>query len=145
MTFPALAGAEALREARADLERLQGVWTSVSGRRPAELLVAGHMYAIKFLDGDVYIGGFDLAPEETPRAMVMRIEEGPRRHRGKIAQCIYEVEGDMLCWAAAEPGSDERLTAFPPADDRRHLAVVFRRQHPPQQGGGSHPGLAPAR
>jgi uncharacterized protein (TIGR03067 family) len=141
MAAPALAGVEALREARADLEKLQGVWGSVSGRRPAELLVAGRLYAIKFLDGEVYVGGFDLDADESPRRMVMRIEEGPARHRGRVAHCLYELEGDMLCWCASEPGAEELLTAFPCADERRYLSLVFRRQRTQAKHLLSHPGL----
>jgi uncharacterized protein (TIGR03067 family) len=119
---------ETERGARTDLERLQGAWVTVAGRRPGLLLIAGHAFAIHFRDGDIYMGSLDVEPDEQPRLMHMRIGEGPLRHRGEIAPCIYEVDGDELRWCAAEPGSEVRLTAFPPVEDRRYLCMVFRRE-----------------
>jgi uncharacterized protein (TIGR03067 family) len=116
--------------ARTDLEGLQGAWGSVSGRRAAELLVCGGRFAVRFKDGDIYMGTFDLAPAARPRTMEMCIDEGPARHKGKTALCIYELDGDTLRWCAAEPGQTERLTAFPAGDDPRFLGLVFRREQP---------------
>src|SRR5262245_10669949 len=130
MTLSALVGTSIEKEARLELERLQGAWLTVSGRRQAELLVAGDHFAIKFFDGDIYMGIFDLDPGERPRAMDMRIEEGPVKHEGKIALCVYELEGDMLRWCPGEPGSEQRPTVFPPPDDSYRLSLVFRREQP---------------
>ena len=131
--MPTLSSAStAGRDARADLEQLQGVWTSVSGRREAQLLVAGNLFAIRFLDGQVYMGALDLEPGESPREMMMRVDEGPLKHKGKFALCIYELEGDTLRWCPTEPGSDEQLTAFPEIEDGRYLCTVFQRQRPRQ-------------
>jgi len=120
------------QETRADLEQLQGAWTSVSGRHPIELLVAGNLFAVKFLSGKIYMGTVDLDAGERPKEMVMRIDEGPVKHKGKFAVCIYELEGDTLRWCPTEPGSDDRLADFPNIDDGRYLCTVFQRQRPPQ-------------
>ncbi len=122
--------ARAGTDARTDLERLQGAWTSVEGRRDAELLIAGSLYAIKFVDGKIYMGTFDLDADERPPCMLMRVDEGPIKHKGKFAPCIYELDGDTLRWCPVEPGSDERLGGFPPVDDDRYLCLVFRREPP---------------
>jgi uncharacterized protein (TIGR03067 family) len=114
----------------ADLEALQGAWYSVSGRREAELLVSGHHFAFRFADGDIYMGAFDLDPATAPKLMVMRIDEGPARHRGKTALCIYELDGPLLRWCATDPGRDERLQAFPAEDHAHYLCMVFQREGP---------------
>ena len=128
--MPALSSATAARDTRTDLEHLQGAWVSVAGRREAELLIAGNLFAFKFLDGKIYMGTLDIDAGEQPKEMVLRIDEGPVKHKGKFALCIYELDGDTLRWCPTEPGSDERLTAFPGLDDGRYLCLVFQRQRP---------------
>jgi uncharacterized protein (TIGR03067 family) len=115
---------------RGDLEGLQGAWLSVSGRRAAEFLVCGARFTVRFKDGDIYMGTFDLVPAARPKTIDMRIDEGPARHKGKTALCIYDLDGDTLRWCAAEPGHTERLTAFAAGDDPRVLGLVFRREQP---------------
>jgi uncharacterized protein (TIGR03067 family) len=122
----------AAKETRADLEQLQGAWSSVSCRHQTELLIAGNLFAVKFLDGKIYMGTFDLDAGERPKEMVMRIDEGPVKHKGKFALCIYELDGDTFRWCPTEPGSDERLTDFPDVGDSRYLCTVFQRQRPRQ-------------
>src|SRR5689334_18649407 len=95
---------------QADLDRLQGAWTSVAGPRAAKLLVAGNHFTFEFLDGDIYMGLFFLDTEAEPRQMDMLIEEGPAGHKGQIALCIYHVESDVLRWCPTKPGTDRRLT-----------------------------------
>jgi uncharacterized protein (TIGR03067 family) len=119
---------------RTDLERLQGVWTFVSGPREVRLLVAGPRYAFEFVGGDLYMGTFVLDPYSDPKRMDMRIDEGPAAHRGQVALCIYHLEGDLLRWCPARLGADERLTGFPGVDDERHLCTVFKRV-PARRGG----------
>ena len=115
-------------DAQADLEQLQGVWASVFGRREADLLVAGRLFTVRFADGEVYMGAFQLNPAAWPKAIDMRVDEGPARHKGKIALCIYEVEEGALRWCAAGPGLTERLTNFPPEAAAEYLHMVFRRE-----------------
>jgi uncharacterized protein (TIGR03067 family) len=115
-----------LREAR---DALQGAWVSVGGRREVELFICGNRFTVHFRDGDVYMGAFDLDPTIRPAVMAMRIDEGPTRHRGQTAMCIYELEGRTLRWCATDPGRGERLTAFPDESDPNHLCVRFRRQY----------------
>jgi uncharacterized protein (TIGR03067 family) len=115
-------------ETRTDLELLQGTWVSVTGRRVAEFVISDYLFAVRFQDGDVYLGTFRLDPDARPRTMDMRIDEGPARHRGKIARCIYELDSLTLRWCPAEPGREERLAAFPAESDPRYLHLVFRRE-----------------
>src|SRR5579862_2779633 len=85
-----------------DLQALQGTWYSVAGRREAELLISGNHFAVRFSDGDIYIGVFDLTAD-APKTMAMRIHEGPTHHKGKTALCLYEFDSRHLHWCAALP------------------------------------------
>ncbi|HVS38028.1 MAG TPA: hypothetical protein VMS17_20880 [Gemmataceae bacterium] len=119
--------AEAESALHTDLARLQGTWVSSAGRRVAELLVAGRLFTFRYKGGDMYMGAFWLDPSRAPRAMDMRIDEGPAMHRGKVALCIYAVDGDELHWCPTEPGTTQRLSDFPVLDDPKYLSLVFRR------------------
>jgi uncharacterized protein (TIGR03067 family) len=109
-------------------ERLQGVWNFFTGRRKVQLLLDGDHFTAKFNNGDVYVGTFDLDPTKKPKAMDMTIADGPERHKGSVARCIYALDGDHLVWCPAEPGADARPQAFPPTDSQDFLCVVFRRE-----------------
>lgn len=136
MPVSTYASPSAGKHTRHDLERLQGVWTSVAGRRAAQLLVAGNLFTFHLLDGELYMGSFTVDADEEPHEMRMTIYEGPTRHKGQVARCIFEVEGDALRWCATEPGTELGLTAFPGMDDRRYLSMVFRREHAHPGSGG---------
>ena len=111
---------------------LQGAWLTISGRREAVFLISGNHFTVRFSDGDIYMGTFELhpAPATLPKRMVMRIEEGPSRHKGKTAWCIYELEGHTLRWCAGSLRQAEQLTAFPTEDHPEYLCLSFRREQP---------------
>ena len=125
--LPHVAAAES--DLHADLRNLQGTWVAVAGRREAELIVAGRLFTFRFTDGDVYMGAFWLDPTRAPRAMDMRIDEGPAKHRAKVAFCVYDWDGPRLRWCPTEPGTTERLAELPAEDDPRYLSLTFRRAH----------------
>jgi uncharacterized protein (TIGR03067 family) len=110
-----------------DLADLQGDWLTIEGRRAGELFISGQTFTLRFLDRTFYKGTFELHTDQMPRAMVMHVEDGPPKHKGKTAWCVYELEIGMLRWCPTEPGSDERLTEFPGMEDQRYLSTVFRR------------------
>ena len=114
-------------DGRADLEALQGAWHTVSGRRQAELLVSGTRFAVRFADGDIYMGVFDLDTAAAPKTMDMRIEAGPALHKGKTALCIYALENVTLRWCATSPGRSARLSAFPAETHAESLCLIFGR------------------
>jgi hypothetical protein len=116
---------------RTDLEHLQGAWTSVAGPKEARFLIAGNRFAFEFVGGDVYIGTFELAPGGE---MDLKVDEGPTDHRGRIAPCIYHLDGGVLRWCPGRIGSGRRPSAFPSVDDDRSLCLVFRRAR--RQGSG---------
>jgi len=109
-------------------DELQGAWFSSSGRREAELLISGNRFTVRFADGDIYMGAFELHAATVPKVMAMHIAEGPARHKGKTTWCIYELDGRMLRWCAGSPGQMERLLAFPVEDDPQYLCLRFRRE-----------------
>jgi uncharacterized protein (TIGR03067 family) len=108
-------------------DQLQGAWFASGGRRDAELLVSGRRFTVRFADGDIYMGVFDLNPGAQPMTLDMHIEEGPSRHKGKTALCICDHDGHTLRWCAAMPGRAVRPADF--ADDVKAsvLLLVFRR------------------
>jgi uncharacterized protein (TIGR03067 family) len=120
---------ETVQQARKDLEALQGAWTFISGRRPAQFLVSGTRFAIHFADGEIYFGSFTLTPYARPKAMDVRIEEGPGRHKGQTVLCIYELSNNTLRWCIAGPGQSDRPPAFPAEEDTRYLYLIFRREN----------------
>jgi uncharacterized protein (TIGR03067 family) len=111
-----------------DRARLQGTWEYVSGIREMELLIAGDHFTARFKHGDIYLGTYRIDPTARPRAMDMLITEGPEKHRGKTALCIYEFDGDRLIWSPAEPGTGTRPAAFPSQEDVKGLCIVFLRE-----------------
>jgi uncharacterized protein (TIGR03067 family) len=115
-------------EAQAELKTLQGAWVSIAGQRPLHLFFAGRRFTASFVDGRLYMGCFELRLDDDPHIMIMHIEEGPAKHKGQTAWCIYDLERDQLRWCPAEPGSGERLVAFPSVTDRRYSCSVFRRE-----------------
>jgi len=117
------------QRAQDDLAHLQGVWVSVAGQRRAEFLIAGHLFTMKFHDGALYMGTFDVEPDETPPVMTMRIDEGPIKHKGHIALCIYEIKNDMLRWCPGKPGSDERPMGFASDEEVGALCLLFKREY----------------
>jgi uncharacterized protein (TIGR03067 family) len=114
--------------AQRDLERLQGAWGFVTGRREARLVVTGNSFAMRFANGEAYSGTFSLDPTCRPREMDLQIDEGREGHRGKQALAIYQFDGDHLIWATGEPGSGQRPDAFPHEPGGEHLCIIFRRE-----------------
>lgn len=114
---------------RKEQHLLQGAWSFLSGRHEVELLIAGSTYAVKFKNGPIYMGTFRLDLSQQPPAMDMLVQEGPERHQWKTARCIYELDGHLLRWCPTEPGSKDRLSAFPAEHHSDYYCTVFRREH----------------
>lgn len=111
-----------------DLQRLQGAWKSVEGRRNVQMIISGVHFKIRFNSQDVYEGTFRLDSTTLPRRMDAWIQKGPEEHRGRMSLCIYELESEMvLRWCAVEPGRNTRLSAFPDHGEKGVLHVVFER------------------
>lgn len=109
-----------------DLDLIQGSWVTVAGHRDSRLLIAGRRFAFEFVGGEVFFGTFSLDVSASPRRMDMLLEEAPDEDRGKLAHCIYQIDGDVLRWCPTKPGSLKRLAAFPSVDDHKYFSMVFR-------------------
>jgi uncharacterized protein (TIGR03067 family) len=116
------------RRLACELDRLQGAWTTISGRRQAELLVAGQHLTVHFDGGDIYMGSFTLGKCGRLTTLDVRLEEAPCRHRGLSVRCICELQGDTLRWCNASPGETTRPTGFDEQNPRL-LCLIFRREH----------------
>ena len=114
---------------RSDLEQLQGIWKTIAGRQEARLLIAGNRFTFEFCDGDCdfYMGTFELNPDGESGQMDMHIEEGPDGHKGQLALCRYQMEGDVLRWCPTKPGTTARLATFPSVDDHKYISLIFKR------------------
>jgi len=110
-----------------DALALHGSWAFVAGRRQAWLLIAGDRFAVRFADGDIYMGAFTCSGNGRHRTLDMHVEEGPPHHKGAIAHGIYELDGDLLRWCTMSPGRPERPISFA-EDDPYSLSLVFRRE-----------------
>jgi uncharacterized protein (TIGR03067 family) len=97
-----------LEAAQLDIQHLQGVWTTLPGRRQAQLFITGEHFTMRFRRGDVYVGTFSVDPTQRPRAMDLRIIAGPESSVGKIALAIYQFDGEHLIWSPSLPGDPER-------------------------------------
>lgn len=115
---------------RGDWERLQGAWTSVSGRRKIDLLIAGQNFTVRFRNGPIYMGIFKLDPAQRPKAIDMLVHEGPERHQWKTSLGIYALTGDVLRWCPNEPGRKDRLQEFPAEDHPEYYCTLFQREKP---------------
>jgi uncharacterized protein (TIGR03067 family) len=108
-------------------QELQGTWIQVSGRWSCQLFFAAHHFAVRFQNGEVYLGVYTVDPTTTPPAMDMHIEQGPEQYRGQTARCVYELVGNTLRWCANEPGAEERHQGFPADGASKFPTLVFRR------------------
>ena len=135
MTSPHAATA-AGPETRTDLELLQGAWSAVAGRRGARLQIAGTRFTFEFVEGETYAGSIRLDAATAPKHMDMKVKSGPIAARGRVAMCIYHVEGDVLRWCPTAPGCGFRLTRFPSVDDDRYYCLLFRRDVCPIEANG---------
>ena len=125
--MPSAVTSTAAQRLNSDLDLIQGAWDSIAGPRECRLLVSGNHYAFEIVDGDVYMGTFDLQTESTPRRMNMNVVAGPNGYCDQTARCIYHVEGDVLRWCGSKPGSKCDLNSFPSIENDCFLSLVFKR------------------
>jgi uncharacterized protein (TIGR03067 family) len=111
-----------------DVEKnLQGTWVVVAGRWNCQLFFAGHHFAMRFRNGEVYLGVYTVDPTAKPPTMEMTVEDGPDHYRGQTAICIYELLGDSLRWCGNEPGAAEQPRDFPTEQGAKYPTLTFRR------------------
>ncbi len=123
----AIANQPALDPAYEVEKKLQGTWVVAAGRWKCQLLFAAHNFALRFPNGDIYLGIYTVDPTATPAAMDMSVEDGPEQYRGQTALCLFELEGNTLRWRPNEPGNPERHAAFNAEGEGKWPTLVLRR------------------
>ena len=76
-------------KASTDLDHLQGEWLTLDGRRAGELFIVGQAFTLRFLDGTIYKGTFELKADQSPRQMLMRIEDGTKVRLEKGSDLVH--------------------------------------------------------
>jgi uncharacterized protein (TIGR03067 family) len=127
--------AEARKQAKADLEKMQGTWVRVNmeldgNRFPLEGVwtasYSGDVLTLA-IDGKVYRTGaiVTLDTRQTPKAVNTWDVEGP--FKDKTLPGIYEIDGDKLRVCFANPG-DARPTEFTTKIGTGFLYVEYKRE-----------------
>ena len=102
-------------------------WIYLLAAAPVGITFLHYLIALRFPNGDIYLGVYEVDPAATPPAMDMTIDDGPDQYRGMTALCLYELDGDTLRWSPNEPGNPRRHAAFPPEDQGKWPTLRFRR------------------
>jgi uncharacterized protein (TIGR03067 family) len=82
------------------------------------------------MNGKTVKGTYKTDPKKTPKELDIILKDDDSKIDGKTALCIYEVSGDMLKWAANDPGrGTPRLKGFPDKErfGGEHIYLVFKR------------------
>jgi serine/threonine-protein kinase len=126
-----------LKEARQDLEKLQGTWTMVAAERGGQsektardlqATFTGVRFATRSGDKVLFQSTFTLDPSAKPKAIDIVFTEGS--DKGKSRQGIYVLEGDTLKVCYSDVGR-ERPTEFTTKEGTGgHLLFVYRRDQP---------------
>lgn len=128
-----LLGADAAKD---DKAKLQGKWQAVSSNRGGQddpnaarhsMTFDKDTVVIKAGDRTIVKGTFKLDPAKSPKHIDIAIEEGSDDVKGKTGRGIYELEGDTLKWAVAQPGEAERPTGFGSTEGTRNMVVTLKR------------------
>ena len=137
-----VAHAEDNQAAKADLARLQGEWSMVSGVADG-FAVPDAMLANskRTCAGDVttvIVGGqllmkarFTLDPSKTPKAIDYAMLEGITQ--GKTQLGIYELDGDTVKFCFGEPGAARPAEFGSKSGDRRTSSVWKRAKAAPEK------------
>ena len=130
------AAAQSDSAAKADVARLQGVWSMVAaesdGQRFTGLMLAGSRRVAIGNETTVHIGGalfmkanFAVDPSKKPKAIDYKVTGGATA--GKTQLGIYDVRGDTVQFCFAEPGT-ARPVDFTAAPGSKRMCSVWKRE-----------------
>lgn len=134
-----LTGAEDKKANEADLKKLQGEWTMISGladgyAMPEEMLKTSK----RVCNGDettVIVGGqlimkakFKIDATQKPKTIDYDVTDGPTK--GSKLLGIYELEGDQVKFCFGAPGKDRPTTFASQFGERRTFSVWQRKREP---------------
>jgi uncharacterized protein (TIGR03067 family) len=127
--------AEARKQSKADLEKMQGTWVRVNMELDGNPFPLEGVWTASYsgdvltlaIDGKVYRTGaiVTLDTRQTPKAVNTWDAEGP--FKDKTLPGIYEIDGDKLRVCFANPG-DARPTEFTTKKGTGFLYVEFKRE-----------------
>jgi uncharacterized protein (TIGR03067 family) len=108
--------------------KLQGAWTAKQGSKKVDLTFAKGKFTFAMEEKKVS-GDYAADRSKKPNQLDMTIKEGAAELEGKIALCIFELDGDTLKWCANKPGSTERPKSFPDKEGEfgDTLYLIFKR------------------
>ncbi len=90
-------------------------------------LVTGPRFTVRFADGDIYMGYFKLNLVRRPGTMACTSTKVQLATRAKL-RCAFTKWPAPPYAGGRLPGLEERLTAFPAANDGQALVLHFRRE-----------------
>ena len=129
--------ADDAKDAKSELERLQGSWQLVSGVRDgkkftdeevknSKLIVKGNRFSVsKTGVGTSEEGTFTIDPSKKPMQTDSTSGSGP--DKGKIWKGIYELDGDIHKVCFAPPGK-ARPKTFTSKAGSGHILQVWKRE-----------------
>jgi uncharacterized protein (TIGR03067 family) len=133
-----LSAAEPAKDAKKELERLQGEWVmaalEVEGQQVPEAKIQGTTLTVK---GDKYIvttGGkkhevtIALDPTKDPKAINMAFPDGP--NLPKIGKAIYKLEGDTFILCRTQSTEGDRPAQFGTWPNTGLFMVTWKRKTP---------------
>jgi uncharacterized protein (TIGR03067 family) len=121
------AGVAGAGDAKDDLAKLQGKWTTDKEGKKIDFVFEKNKFAIAFDGKEAFKGTIKIDSSKSPKHMDLTVTEG-EKFKGQTSQAIYAVEGDTFKWCANEPGRDGRPKEFTGKDgDKRYLNIVFKR------------------
>jgi len=96
-----------------DKGKLDGTWITEQDGKKIELRFAKGEFTAE-VGGKTIKGMYKTDAKKTPKEMDITFKDSDPKIDGKTALCIYEVDGDMLKWAANDPGrGNPRPKEFP--------------------------------
>ena len=124
------------KDAKSDLDKLQGTWVmaslEVEGKQVAEnkikgttLTIKGDKYIVKVKDSAHEVT-LKLDPKQKPKAVDMYFPDGPELP--KLAKGIYELDGDTLRICRAQAAGGERPQQFFTDTNTGLFIVTWKRQ-----------------
>ena len=108
--------------------QLEGTWVAEKGGKKIELRFAKGKFVGAFPGGKTLKGTYKTDASKTPKQLDITFKETDPKVDGKTAECIYEVNGDTLKWAANDPTrGTTRPEEFPVKDRPGIISLTLKR------------------
>ena len=88
-------------------------------------------FAVKTGDVVQVKGTFKIDVTKEPKAIDMTVTGGQvEGDKGKMVRGIYQVDGKMLKWCAADPDNETRPTEFATKAGTKHSLITYKKDKP---------------